>query len=96
MVEGVEWRGGWMRGGWMRGGWMRGGCMRGGEAEAPSLTVEIEIFCASDFCKSVYGLASGAILVLNNAKALKVRIHIRATCAWIPWYRIYPVDLFTT
>ena len=28
-----------------------------GGASAPSLTVGIEIFCATDFCKSVYGLA---------------------------------------
>ena len=35
-----------------------GWCRR---AEAPSLNVGIEIFCATDICRSVYGLASEVV-----------------------------------
>ena len=46
-------------------------------AEVPSLSVEIAIFCASDFCRSVYGLASEVIMMVQYCTVYTVQ-HLRS------------------
>ena len=66
--ERKEWMGwgmGWGLGGWGLGGWEMGGLGDGG-------LLGIEIFCSTDVCKSVYGLASSCLLMTTSTVCNKL------------------------